>query len=652
MARIISHSVLEEIRLGNDIATVIGSYFNLQHRGSTLKALCPFHKEKTPSFVVNPQRQIFHCFGCGMGGDVFRFVMDYEKVDFITAVKMLAQRAGIRLSLEDDRRSDKPGKDALYEIHEKVAGLYHQILLKNTEAGGARRYLRARGFSKPVVEEFMVGFAPDRWDTVLNWAGKQYKLEQLEAAGLIMTSGSGSGRDGASSQSGTSDQVSATGRDEGEKAVAKRRTREKEPHYYDRFRNRVVFPVQDEQGRVVGFSGRTMDESSETAKYINTPETAVFHKGRILYGLHKARRAIVQAREAVICEGQIDVIRCHLAGFKTAVAPQGTAFTDDHARILKRYADSAVLVFDADSAGQNAALRAADTLLKVGMAVRIASLPAGEDPDSLIRRSDGVSAFQGVLLAAKSALDFQIDILGMRETLDAEVGLLRAASVVLEMIHRTPNAVQQDMLLQRAAERLGLSEDALRKEFQKLTARRRAPEGRPDAESVHAGGQPIREVALAEHLIADPSLANLVRTYLPLEMVTDPVCRQIVQAAIESSETGGDILSMVSKRDTEERELSRFAARILAAPAKVKGGVATNEESVQSLILGIRTGAIQRRRKELERAQAESRLGHKLSASDRKALEMEYCQLGYDIAKLKRWETALPIMEDVKGAEE
>ena len=194
--------------------------------------------------------------------------------------------------------------------------------------------------------------------------------------------------------------------------------------------------------------------AAEAAKYVNTPETVLFRKGHILYALHKARRAIVESREAIVCEGQIDVIRCHLAGFPTAVAAQGTAFTADHARILKRYADSIVLVFDADHAGQDAALRAADTFLQMGLVVRIAALPAGEDPDSLIRRKEGAGAFKKLLQDAKSALDFQIDVLTGREKPDTEAGLMRLASAVVATIARTPNAVQQARLIQQAAARL------------------------------------------------------------------------------------------------------------------------------------------------------------------------------------------------------
>jgi len=616
----VPHAVLEEIRLNNDVATVIGAYFTLQRSGSTFKALCPFHKEKTPSFMVNPQRQTFHCFGCGAGGDVFRFIMDYEKVDFMTAVKMLAQRASIRLKLESDGEDGQPGKEALYEINAGVAKLYQQFLLKQPEGAAARKYLALRDLPSAAIEDFLIGFAPERWDTVLRWAEKKYAREQLEAAGLIIPARP------------RPEEVAAPG------APAR---------WYDRFRNRLMFPIQDEQGRVVGFSGRVLTAEAEAAKYVNTPETALFRKGHILYALHKARRAIVESREAIVCEGQIDVIRCHLAGFLTAVAAQGTAFTADHARILKRYADSIVLVFDADRAGQDAALRAADTFLQVGLVVRIAALPSGEDPDSLIRRKDGAAAFKQLLQGAQSALDFQIDVLSGREKPDTEAGLMRLATAVVATIARTPNAVQQARLLQQAATRLAVPEAALHQELDKVLRRSRPVAAAVIQKAAPASARPIKELALAEHLAANPELAGLVKTYLPLDLVTDPPCRQVIQACLQAEQNKRDIMSIIAEQDNEERDLSRFVAQALAAPAKIKSDFATREESVKSLILGIHTAALQRRRKEIEKQRQAARvsMGSPLASAEDKKLDVEYTQLGYDIARLKQWDTAVPVIE-------
>ncbi len=632
MGGMISHSTLDEIRQANDIVTVVASYFNLPKRGSTFKALCPFHKEKTPSFTVNQERQIFHCFGCGAGGDVFRFVMDYEKVDFMTAVKMLAHRAGIRLQVDEGHRRQGPGKDDLYALLEQAAAFYQRTLMKEPRSEQARAYLRERGFKRKEVEEFGIGFAPDKWDAILKWAQKQHDVEQLEAAGLIIASVSKSGGDSAADAADVKASNNVGG------SAGNR-------HYYDRFRNRIVFPIHDEQGRVAGFSARAIVATESGAKYVNTPETLLFHKGKLLYGLHRARREIAESREAIVCEGQIDVIRCHLAGFKTAVAPQGTAFTDEHARVLKRYADSVLLVFDADQAGRTAALRAADVLLQAGIAVRIAKLPTGEDPDSLLRRENGKRDFQTMLDGASSALDFLIDLLSERNKLDTEAGLLRAVSGAIEMVARTSDPVHQDMLLKQASERLGVSEGSLRKDFRKKMMNRRAPAVRACEAPAPAPTLPVNESELAKQLVAAPSMAGLVKNYLPIAMVGDSLCRKIIEAAIEAVETDEDILSVVSARDSEGRDLSRFAAGALAAPPKARGELHTVEDCVKSLILKIRVDAIRRRKVEIERKLIEGkRQGGE--AAGLKDAEMEFCQLLYDLEKFRQWETALPIMEN------
>ncbi len=629
MGGMISHSTIEEIRQANDIVTVIGSYFHLPRRGSTFKALCPFHKEKTPSFTVNEQRQIFHCFGCGAGGDVFRFVMDYEKVDFMTAVKMLARRAGINLQFEDGKSAgDGQGKDRLFTLLDEAAAYYHRILLKDASAEKARAYLRARGFKKSEVEEFGIGFAPEGWDGILKWGMEKHGVAQLEAVGLVIPSDSASGGESAPSSDGAKPARSGGRR-----------------HYYDRFRHRVMFPIHDEQGRVVGFSGRSIAADSGGAKYVNTPETLLFHKGKILYGLHRARREIAEAREAILCEGQIDVIGCHLSGFKTAVAAQGTALTDEHARVLKRYTDSVIIVFDADQAGRTAALRAADVLLQSGIAVRIAKLPAGEDPDSLLRRENGARDFKALLDGASSALDFLVDLLDERQKLNTEAGLLRAVSGAIEMISRTSDPVQQDMLLAQASARLGVSPGSLRKEFEKKTAGRRPSPRTKNGVDREVSDYPQNEYELAAQLVSAPSLANLVKTYLPLPLVSNQLCSGIIEAAIEACESEEDIMNVISERDSEKRDLSRFAAAALAAPPKAKGELHTLEDCVKSLILKIRTEAIKRRKIEIEREMIEAgRDGAESRA--RKDAEMEYCQLLYDLEKFRRWETAVPIMED------
>jgi len=434
MARVIPKQTLEDIRFRNDIVDVIGAYMPLQRAGSAFKALCPFHREKTPSFQVNPQRQIYHCFGCGAGGDVFSFVMQHEGLDFAGAARMLAQRAGLRLELEEGEDGGAASeKDQLYKIHQELARFYRRCLLEMRSAEPARVYLAQRDLAGPVGEEFLIGYAPNRWDSALRWGEKhRYAVEMLEKAGLVLPRSRPEGSSG----------------------------------HYDRFRHRVMFPIRDEQNRVIAFSGRALETADTTAKYLNSPETPIFRKSRVLYAMEKARRHIVESREAILCEGQIDVIRCHQAGFTTAVASQGTAFTEEHAHVLRRYADGAVLVFDPDRAGQDAAVKTAALFLAAGLAVRVASLPEGDDADSFIRKC-GADAFRAALDRAQSAIGFQVRVLSGREDQTTEVGAMRIARAALRTIRASPNAVQRARLIEEAAGLLNLPPTALQEEYRR-----------------------------------------------------------------------------------------------------------------------------------------------------------------------------------------
>ncbi|MCX6996353.1 MAG: DNA primase [Kiritimatiellaeota bacterium] len=591
MANIIPKNLLEEIRARNDIADVVGGYLQLKHVGSALKALCPFHKEKTPSFHVNPQRQIFHCFGCGEGGDVFKFVMKYENVDFAAAARLLAERCGLRLEYaEGGERGDGTDKPRLYKLHEEVALLYHSFLTEGPQGAPARDYLAQRELDLETAREFLIGYAPERWDTLLLWAAKKKIAPQLlEAAGLVLKSD---------------------------------RAENRSP-YYDRFRHRLMFAIRDELGRVVAFSGRVMGAAEQTAKYVNSPETALFRKGRVLYALDKARRSILDARVAILCEGQIDCIRCQRAGFSNVVASQGTALTEEHARLLRRYADSITLVLDADAAGEDAALRAAEVLQAEGLSIRIASLPPGHDPDSLIRQ-EGPAAFQRVLDQAQSALEFQIGVLRQRDDLASEAGLARATRAVLGTIARTPGAVQREQLLRRAAALLRISEQALR---QDLVRQSRPPARAAPAATAPQPRHAVEEVALLEALVQHPELRDLIRQYLAPHHLSDPVCQTLLGLLLEPEAAPGAL--NVALHGASE-ECQRLAAQVQMAPQRLRDVEAPPLQAAQDLILVIRRKGLERRRvaahQELERA-----TGHL-----RERLRAECNQLTVDIKRLER----------------
>jgi DNA primase len=371
---------IEQIASANDIVEVIGTYFPLKRAGSNFKALCPFHQEKTPSFTVSPQRQSFHCFGCGVGGSVFRFVMDYEHIDFPAAARKLAERAGIRIIEEradEDRQHE--ARRALLKLHAEAAEWFHQNLMKRELGAPGRDYLKRRGISGEVAKAWKLGYAPESWDAFSNWARNEgYSQRELIASGLV------SAREAdPNQQSAISNQQS----------------------FYDRFRGRLMFPICNDVGEVIAFSGRVLEAEASAAKYINSPETPLFRKGQILFGLHKTKRPLIEANSAIVCEGQLDLITLFEADIKNVVAPQGTAFTEKQAHVLKRFVGEVVLCFDSDAAGQKAAEHSLEALLQNDLLVRVAEMPPGEDPDSLVRKS-GREAFEKLIEEAPEFFDY------------------------------------------------------------------------------------------------------------------------------------------------------------------------------------------------------------------------------------------------------
>ncbi len=425
MGTIPNHTI-EQVAAANDIVEVIGSYFPLKRAGANFRALCPFHQEKTPSFHVNPARQSFHCFGCGVGGSVFRFVMDYEHIDFPASVRRLAARAGIPVieergaSTEDDRQHE--ARRTLLRLHAEAAEWFHENLLKREFAAPARDYLKQRGISSAVVKSWQLGFAPESWDACLKWA-----LDQGYKRGTILQSG-----------------------------LVKLRDEERsESEVYDRFRGRLMFPICNDVGEVIAFSGRILTSDKEAAKYLNSPETPLFRKGSILFGLHKTKRGLIDADCAIVCEGQLDLITLFEAGLTNVVAPQGTAFTDGQARILKRYVNEVVLCFDADAAGQKAAERSLEPLLENNLVVRVAEMPPGEDPDSLVRK-EGADKFSTRVAAARDFFDFWIG----REVAATDVTNLskkmQLARQLAETVARVHDPLMRNEVISKVAARLGV----------------------------------------------------------------------------------------------------------------------------------------------------------------------------------------------------
>lgn len=432
----IDASVLAEIKARVDLLDLISEYgIDLRRQGASAKACCPFHQEKTPSFSANGEKGYYKCFGCGESGDVISFVQKMEGLPFIEAARKLAERAGVKIEERYDPQAKVRGR--LYQINQELAAFYRRCLLQTREAQHARDYLESRDLSGEIAERFGIGYAPEGRNTLLEW-GKRHGFtpDELVAAGVL-----------------------APPRTPGDR-------------YYDRFHGRITFPICDVQGRVVAFSCRLLAERKHTGKYVNSPETEIFKKAHTLYALHLARANITRAvpRRAIVCEGQVDVIRCHACGFSTAVASQGTAFTPEHVEILRRYADGADLVFDGDKAGVKAALRTMGLFLAQGIPVRIVSLPPEDDPDSLLR-TKGAEAFRACLDAAEDPAPYLVRSLRAQEPApDAMDAVMRVARAAVTTVLDCPEPVLVAKFLQDAADALHLPVATLQSDLETLRA--------------------------------------------------------------------------------------------------------------------------------------------------------------------------------------
>ncbi|HEV2455807.1 MAG TPA: DNA primase [Verrucomicrobiae bacterium] len=557
-----SQATLERVRAASDIVDVIGSYLPLKRAGANFTALCPFHKEKTPSFNVNSHKQIFHCFGCHKGGDVFTFVKEYENIGFTDAVRRLAERAKIPLEMDSSpgEQQARHLKDQLLEIHEKIAQRWHSCLLNEAAGQMARDYLNKRGVSADAIQLFRLGAAPESWDDTVNWAkSKNYDLTLVEKAGLIVK-------------------------------------KEETGNYYDRFRGRLMFPICDEQGRVVAFSGRVLSGDEKTAKYVNSPETAIFTKSKIFYGLDKSKRAILDAGFAIICEGQLDLIACFMAGVQNIVAPQGTAFTDQHARILKRYIPEVVLCFDSDEAGQNAAVRSLDHLLSSGLAIRVAVVPAPHDPDSFIK-SGGAEKFRELIQNAKGFFDYYLDRLCNQNDQSTDKGRLAILHGMAGAVQKTGSPALMDTYAQKTALRLGISPEAVRAEFAKVahrpgsiqTASADESEENPESETIERPSP--QEFWLLKLLLVHDELAGWAASRLDPAWVSNAPARQIVESRLHAHNDGAwqNLAAFLDKADS-----ARMRSLITEAATQERQ-IPNPDKQLADVILKLRNQFLDRR---------------------------------------------------------
>ena len=537
--------VLDDIRARVDIVELVGQFVNLKRAGENWKGLCPFHTERTPSFTVNPKRGIFHCFGCGAGGDAFRFLMRHDRLAFPEAVRALAERTGVVLATSREAEPEAAGKlDALRRVMALAAEFYSRSLW---EAGGAkaREYLDTRGVDAEVARRFGLGYAPASWDALLSrMKAEGVGDDLLVQAGLVLPRQTGGG-------------------------------------FYDRFRGRLLFPIRDTQGRVVAFGGRAL--AGEEPKYLNSPETPLYVKGQILYALDVARAAMRERSRAILVEGYLDCVMAHQHGFTETVAALGTAFTPAQLGLLRRHADEVIALFDADAAGQKAASRIEEMMTdgpdiqdlgwsvsrtggfeKAGVfSVRVAVLPAGHDPDSLLR-AEGSDALRARLDAARSLLSFVLDKALAEDDLGTPRGRATAHARVALLLSKVSNAEEATMLSREAGRRLGVDATQLWIEAQQLQGarargRRVDPEPAATAAKSTAAAWPAPSFAerdlLALLLHFDGARAELL-TVLEDEDVAHPGLRRLLTVLRRAPRAPPEALMADLETDAERGLLS------------------------------------------------------------------------------------------------
>ena len=485
-------SFKEQVRSTANIVEVISGYVPLKKRGQNFWGCCPFHGEKTPSFAVNPAKNMFYCFGCHEGGDIFKFIMKIESCDFMEALKLLAGRYGIpvpeRQKTAVEIRREKQ-RARIYETNATACRFYQACLLKTPYGKGALAYLNGRGINQEIINSFSIGYALDSFTALLSNLGRHgYKGEELLAAGLV-----------------------AEGRQQ----------------LYDKFRNRVMIPIKDPKGKIVGFGGRVLDNS--TPKYLNTAETEWFNKRRLLFAMDVAYKAIRASRQAIVVEGYMDAISLHAAGISNVVASMGTAFATEQAKLLKRIADEVIFCYDSDSAGRKASVRAVSIARTEGLRVRIAGVPEGKDPDEYVRRY-GKEAFLEVIKQAREGIDFQIEETILQGDVTNLAGKVDAVSNILPFLLECKSEIEAAEHMRRLAQRLTIDEGLIVEEYRKATRKNGARR-----ESVYVPVPDVKKISVTRQaeeqllavLLEEPQLAENCQAVLKLTGWSDPALAQI-----------------------------------------------------------------------------------------------------------------------------
>ncbi len=419
---------VQEIKNKLNIVEVVREYIpQLKQAGSNWKGLCPFHNEKTPSFMVSEEKQFWHCFGCGEGGDVFEFVKKIENVEFTESLRILAQKAGVVLKKQDPKLLDLRAR--LIDIHQAAAKFFMAHLWQTKTGNEALNYLRQRGLQDETIQEWKLGWAPDTFDKLKNHLQERgFSENEIKKSGLVFIKEHGS--------------------------------------FYDRFHNRIMFPLFDVHGQIIAFTGRLIKETPNQGKYVNSPETILYSKSQVLYGLYQGKEDIKSSSRVILVEGQMDVITCHQAGFFNVVASSGTALTTEQLSLLKRYAAEIVFAFDADNAGAKAILRSTELALRAGWRIHVLILPAGEDPDSFVKKNP--KQWPQLIASAPEFMEYFFDYYKNTNDITTLTGKKQIIKDLLSLIVKLPDPIEKDFYLQKLSNLVNISESALRESMPKI----------------------------------------------------------------------------------------------------------------------------------------------------------------------------------------
>ncbi|MBI3363624.1 MAG: DNA primase [Ignavibacteriae bacterium] len=557
----ISPEKIDDIRNATDIVDLIGGFVKLKKRGKNYLGLCPFHTEKTPSFNVSSERQMYHCFGCGVGGNVFTFVMEYEKVSFIEAVRSLAEKAGIALPVySSDQESAASEQEELYQICREAGLFFYKSLTETQEGKLALEYFRTvRGFTDETIRTFGLGYSPNSWDAFLKFAEeKKFKTEQVEKAGLVR--------------------------------------RREDSSYYDYFRGRAMFPVFSPTGRVVGFGARKLREDDPVqGKYINSPETLIYNKSKLLYGIYQSKEDIREKDVAILVEGYADLISVFQSGIRNIVASSGTALTQEQIQLIARYTKNITIVYDADSAGSKAALRGVDLILENDLDVRVARLPDGEDPDSFVKKF-GANAFRKLLDEAVSFVDFIAQAYEREGKFQTPEGQAQVVRTIVQTIAKMRYELKRNFYIKQVADKYGLYESTLYRELEKhidTNRRERRGENVSDTTSQNrqTSNEEIHSVSLdipaserdLIHAMLDggEEVIRLVFERITVSDFTHPIAKSLAMLFIERTEDGFSLQPSDLVDGTDDQEVRKLILQLTFNPyPKVYEGIKGRIESV------------------------------------------------------------------------